>query len=72
MTSLDVLREAAPRRRSSLRNSREYKVIYVMTFPLFLAAAAFRRVTASSTRRLSLFAEARELASATIPMAFMG
>jgi hypothetical protein len=74
MTSLDVLREPAttPRRRSSLRHSREYRVIYLMTFPLFLAAAAFRRVTASSTRRLSLFAEARELASATIPMAFMG
>ena len=43
MTSLDVLREVAPRRRSSLRNSREYKAIYVMTFPLFLAAATVRR-----------------------------
>lgn len=71
MTSLDLSRET-PLRRSGLRNSREYKVIYAMTFPLFFAAATLRRVSASSTRRLSLLDEARELASATIPMAFMG
>lgn len=71
MTSLDLASESTLRR-SGLRNSREYKVIYVMTFPMFLVAATLRRVSASSTRRLSLLDEARELASATIPMAFMG
>jgi hypothetical protein len=74
MTALDLFREPAQssRRRGSLRHSREYKVIYVTTFPLFLVAAAMGRLSASATKRPSLLNEARELASATIPMAFMG
>lgn len=69
---------AAPvaRKRSHVsRDSREYKIIYVFTFPLFLAAALVGRVTGSqsaNTNRRSIFGEANELASATIPMAFMG
>jgi hypothetical protein len=57
------------------RDSREYKIIYVFTFPLFLAAALVGRVSGSqgaNTDRRSIFGEANELASATIPMAFMG
>lgn len=68
---------AAPiaRKRSHVtRDSREYKIIYVFTFPLFLAAALVGRVTGgqNTQNRRSIFGEANELASATIPMAFMG
>lgn len=65
-----------PRKRSHVtRDSREYKIIYVFTFPLFLAAAVAGRMTGAqspNTNRRSIFGEANELASATIPMAFMG
>jgi len=62
------------RRRRNARDSFEYKTIYVVTFPFFLFAAAFGRMTGASTgqERRSVFGEANELASATIPMAFMG
>jgi hypothetical protein len=64
------------RKRSHVtRDSREYKIIYVFTFPLFLAAALVGRLTGAqgaNTNRRSIFGEANELASATIPMAFMG
>ena len=65
----------ARKRARVTRDSREYKIIYVFTFPLFLAAALVGRVTGSQgahTDRRSIFGEANELASATIPMAFMG
>ncbi|MEY3508898.1 MAG: hypothetical protein RLZ21_654 [Pseudomonadota bacterium] len=73
-----TLRSAAPlqRKRSHVtRDSREYKIIYVFTFPLFVAAALVGRLTGAqgaNTNRRSIFGEANELASATIPMAFMG
>ena len=68
-------RPLARKRAHVTRDSREYKIIYVFTFPLFLAAALVGRVTGSQsahTDRRSIFGEANELASATIPMAFMG
>jgi hypothetical protein len=69
-----VLAPASARRRRNARDSFEYKTIYVVTFPFFLFAAAFGRMTGASTgqERRSVFGEANELASATIPMAFMG
>ena len=65
---------ASARRRRVARDTLEYQAIYVITFPLFLFAAAAGRLTGSSTgqERRSVFGEANELASATIPMAFMG
>ena len=68
-------RPIARKRARVTRDSREYKIIYVFTFPLFLAAALVGRVTSAQgahTNRRSIFGEANELASATIPMAFMG
>jgi len=69
-----VLAPASARRRRNARDSFEYKTIYVVTFPLFLFVAAFGRMTGASAgqERRSVFGEANELASATIPMAFMG
>jgi hypothetical protein len=58
-----------------VRNSREYMLIYVFTFPLFFLAACIGRLSpapAPRTGRRSIYGEAKVLASATIPMAFMG
>lgn len=70
MTSDGFVR-ARSRTRSS---SREYRMIYVATFPVFLVAACVRRLRApgASTSQRSLYGEAKKLASASIPMAFMG
>lgn len=62
------------RRTRTKRSSREYRTIYALTFPLFFVAACVARVTghASQTGERSLYGEAKKLASASIPMAFMG
>jgi hypothetical protein len=61
-------------RSRSRRCSREYRTIYVLTFPLFFVAACIARLTgqASHTGERSVYGEAKKLASASIPMAFMG
>ncbi|MFN3892362.1 MAG: hypothetical protein ACK4MV_18365 [Beijerinckiaceae bacterium] len=62
------------RRSRTKRSSREYRTIYALTFPLFLVAACIARLTghSSHTGERSIFGEAKKLASASIPMAFMG
>jgi hypothetical protein len=62
------------RRTRTKRSSREYRTIYVLTFPLFFVAACAARVTghAKNNGGRSIFGEAKKLASASIPMAFMG
>ena len=62
------------RRSRTKRSSREYRMIYAVTFPLFLVAACVARVTGhtSNTGERSIYGEAKKLASASIPMAFMG
>jgi hypothetical protein len=61
-------------------DSRTYLLIYGVTYPVFLVAAVALRLMprhqplspfGAITQR-SIFAEAKELASASIPMAFMG
>jgi hypothetical protein len=62
------------RRTRTKRSSREYRIIYALTFPLFFVAACITRVTghAKNTGERSVYGEAKKLASASIPMAFMG
>ena len=61
-------------RSRSKRSSREYRTIYILTFPLFFVAACIARVSghAGQASDRSLYGEAKKLASASIPMAFMG
>ena len=57
------------------RDSREFRMIYIATYPVFLVAALVMRVLRlASGRRAagSLFHETHELASSSIPYAFMG
>jgi len=60
------LRERATRR--------QYRLMFVAGFPLFLIAALVLRVAgqAGSHTQLSLYTHAKALAGATIPMVFMG
>lgn len=62
------------RRTRTKRSSREYRTIYVLTFPLFFVAACVARLTghAKQNGERSIYGEAKKLASASIPMAFMG
>jgi len=71
----------APRpalRFSRSSESRQFWLIYALTFPgFFLAALVMRLIRLGAphrmdTRRTSLLREANELASASIPYAFMG
>ncbi len=61
-------------------DSRAYLLIYGVTYPIFLVAVVALRLLPrrqplspfGATTQRSIFAEAKELASASIPMAFMG
>ena len=74
LASPSTLRLASARRRRAVRDTLEYKALYALTYPFFLFAAAAGRMTGASRAQegRSVFGEANELASATIPMAFMG
>jgi len=75
MTDAYANTDSVARRRSRARSSsREYRVIYVLTFPVFFIAACAQRLGAPSatTHDRSIYGEAKKLASASIPMAFMG
>jgi hypothetical protein len=58
----------------------EMKALVVLTYPLFLTVAVLSRLglrrssfgSVIATKSLSVFAEARETAEATIPSAFRG
>lgn len=61
------------------RESRQFWLIYAFTFPVFLLAALTMRIVRLSSRQAlpragsaGLLREANELASASIPYAFMG
>ena len=53
---------------------RQYRLMFVAGFPLFLLGALVLRVAgqAGTHGQLSLFSHAKALAGATIPMVFMG
>lgn len=68
--------ETPVRQRSRRSELWEFRALVAATYPLFLAAAIFRRVTGTSasgveTRR-SVFAEAHASAAATLALAFAG
>jgi hypothetical protein len=53
---------------------RQYRILYTLSFPLFLAVAIVARLTKprGEGARRSIFVHAKALAGATIPMVFMG
>ena len=58
------------------RESRQFWILYALTFPVFLVAALIMRVLrlgqSKPQRSRGFLSEAHELASASIPYAFMG
>lgn len=75
MTDAYANHDSVSGRRSRSRScSREYRAIYALTFPVFFLAACAKRISApaSPTNDRSIYGEAKKLASASIPMAFMG
>ncbi len=63
-----------PHARIRAREAKEFRLIFLATFPLFLAAGLVRRAFAprrSNSQRKSVFAEARAAANTCIPFAFM-
>ena len=57
------------------RDSRQFWIIYALTFPVFLVAALIMRLVQlgqGDQPSRGLFGAAHELASASIPYAFMG
>ncbi len=56
------------------REAKEFRLMFLATFPLFLAAGLVTRAVSprrSSEKRKSVFAEARAAANTCIPFAFM-
>ncbi len=56
------------------REAKEFRLMFLATFPLFLAAGLVTRAFSprrSSRQRKSVFAEARAAANTCIPFAFM-
>ena len=56
------------------REAKEFRLIFIATFPLFLAAGVATRVFSPPGKRgrwKSVFAEARASANTSIPFAFM-
>ncbi len=55
------------------REAKEFRLIFLATFPLFLAAGLVTRAFSrrGSSQRKSVFAEARAAANTCIPFAFM-
>jgi hypothetical protein len=66
---------AARRKAACARDAMEYKILYAVSFPLFLIVATLSRLTSEGVRHgdnRSILANARALAGDTLPMAFMG
>ncbi|MFT4077922.1 hypothetical protein [Rhodomicrobium lacus] len=56
------------------REAQEFRLMFIATFPLFLAAGLVKRAVSprrGAARRKSVFAEARAAANTCIPFAFM-
>ena len=63
-----------PHARIRAREAKEFRLMFLATFPLFLAAGLMTRALSSrrsSSQRKSVFAEARAAANTCIPFAFM-
>lgn len=69
-----------PEHTTRRREASEYRLVFLLTYPLFLVASLLGRlhrgrnyfVSSRTARRGSVFVEAKALANATIPYAFMG
>ncbi len=63
-----------PHARIRAREAKEFRLMFLATFPLFLAAGLVTRALSPRRRnsqRKSVFAEARAAANTCIPFAFM-
>jgi len=63
-----------PHARIRAREAKEFQLIFLATFPLFLVAGLVKRALSprrDSSQRKSVFAEARAAANTCIPFAFM-
>ncbi len=63
-----------PHARIRAREAKEFRLMFLATFPLFLAAGLVTRALSprrSTSQRKSVFAEARAAANTCIPFAFM-
>ncbi len=63
-----------PHARIRAREAKEFRLMFLVTFPLFLAAGLVTRALSprrSPKQHKSLFAEARAAANTCIPFAFM-
>ena len=62
-----------PHTRIRAREAKEFRLMFLATFPLFLAAGLVTRALSSRRggERKSVFAEARAAANTCIPFAFM-
>ncbi len=68
------LHESAPLARIRAKEATEFRVMFVATYPLFLAAGLLTRAISrnqASASRKSVFAEAKAAANTCIPFAFM-
>jgi hypothetical protein len=68
------LQSSRPHAHIRAREAKEFRLMFIATFPLFLAAGLFSRALfpgRSANRRKSIFAEARAAANICIPFAFM-
>ena len=77
MTTLDIRHETRSKARA--RERREFQLLLVIAYPIFLVAVACQGVVDALRRpgrrppgRRSIFAEARAAAVAVIPFAFSG
>ncbi len=63
-----------PRPRQRRRDAREFRLMYSLAFPLFVAVSAVRRLAAvprGKTSKQSLISEAKSAANTCLPFAFM-
>jgi hypothetical protein len=63
-----------PHARIRAREAKEFRLIFLVTFPIFLAAGLVTRALSprrSNIQHKSVFAEARAAANTCIPFAFM-
>jgi hypothetical protein len=68
------LQSSRPHAHIRAREAKEFRLMFIATFPLFLAAGLLGRALSrrrGSDRRKSVFAEARAAANTCIPFAFM-
>ncbi len=66
--------ENGPHAHIRAREAKEFRLMFLATFPLFLAAGLVTRALSprrSNSQRKSVFAEARAAANTCIPFAFM-